>query len=418
MNNKRFFIMYDISSTIGTFITLLTLYSYLCLFIAKNNSSAADLNSELIKGGLIIALLLLTDYISRSKCKNVFVFTAIHLLNVVPAFFISLQIFEIIVIVCIWFFTFYSAIEYWKTDALQKSTCAIVFPGEMIILYIGVFFHCYYGLSKTFSIVVYIFGIIFYALTMANKYFSKIIINIQSAEGQNKSHDSSPYKLNTFIITLFTGFIFLFSAGLALVFSDTSFNFVGKFFQFIGRKLVSLILLIKGEPEAANYDIPQAQSGMQINRLSQDVHQSSPLLNAIFNIVQVAIYVGLALLIIYSIYMFFRSNMHKEKFNTNDDKKESNPDKVVKLKKEKRRLHFLNRGTNAERIRKMYKRKINHFKKGNITISDSDTPKEISIKVYKSTGESLDMHTKIYEKARYSNIEITKDDVAYYKNLP
>ena len=55
--------------------------------------------------------------------------------------------------------------------------------------------------------------------------------------------------------------------------------------------------------------------------------------------------------------------------------------------------------------------------KHNVKVEKSNTPAEICSAVVKTTGVSIKDITKIYEKARYSNDEITKDEVACCKKM-
>lgn len=415
--NKRTFIMRDIFSSLGTVITLSVLYIY---FFSIMNSAGSINNTDymtFIWGIAFILILILDDTFLRYKCKNIFIYLGGHVVPLALPFIAGVSVYALIPLVCIWIFVIYSAISYWKTEELQKSACAIEFPSELIIIYIGIFFHCYYGISKASAYAVYICGIIFFILSIMNRYFHKIILNVQSATGSNRKVDSSQYNMNTFMIILFVCFIFFVCIGIGLVFSDTSFNFVGQFFKLIGAGIVALIRMISKKQGVTHTGEAETSAPVRMQHSAQSIQNSNPLFEAIFNIFQVVIYFAIAFAIIYGVYSFFRTNMNKAKFADDDEPSNENKDKVVKLKPKRSFRNIFTPLSNRDKIRKLYKNKVNSFMKHNVKVEKSNTPAEICSAVVKTTGVSIKDITKIYEKARYSNDEITKDEVACCKKM-
>lgn len=89
------------------------------------------------------------------------------------------------------------------------------------------------------------------------------------------------------------------------------------------------------------------------------------------------------------------------------------PKEVTKLPKKKesilKRLQAFFRNDNASKIRRAYRLKITSYKP--TVFKKQDTPKEIAVRIYDTYQEDIDELTTVYEKARYSNEEITFDDV-------
>ena len=74
---------------------------------------------------------------------------------------------------------------------------------------------------------------------------------------------------------------------------------------------------------------------------------------------------------------------------------------------------------NREKVRKLFTKKVDKATKANegIVIRKSYTPKQIDETLVKEQAvarEEMDAATSVYEKARYSNHEITKEDVEIF----
>lgn len=71
--------------------------------------------------------------------------------------------------------------------------------------------------------------------------------------------------------------------------------------------------------------------------------------------------------------------------------------------------------SNKEKLRKHYKKLIKHYNKKGLVIKDSLTAKELENKILNLTGDDIKNITKIYDKARYSLYEPTKNDIDNFK---
>ena len=83
-------------------------------------------------------------------------------------------------------------------------------------------------------------------------------------------------------------------------------------------------------------------------------------------------------------------------------------ERVKPEKKERRSLKDLFNVPNDRKIRRIYQKKILHRIKAGDPIHPADTPRQILATV---KAEDLTHLTEVYEKARYSDIPITKEDV-------
>jgi len=89
----------------------------------------------------------------------------------------------------------------------------------------------------------------------------------------------------------------------------------------------------------------------------------------------------------------------------------------VSIKKRNRFKDVFSRLSAKEKIRRIYFKKISELQKSNPVAKNSSTPDEIANTVKTKFNISIDELTGIYKKARYSNNEITREDVNYSKNL-
>ncbi|MBR2264248.1 MAG: DUF4129 domain-containing protein [Firmicutes bacterium] len=83
-------------------------------------------------------------------------------------------------------------------------------------------------------------------------------------------------------------------------------------------------------------------------------------------------------------------------------------ERVKPEKRERRSLRDLFNVTNDKKVRRMYQKKIQRRIKAGDKITAADTPRQI-VEIVKA--EDLTQITEVYERARYSDIPITKEDV-------
>ena len=83
-------------------------------------------------------------------------------------------------------------------------------------------------------------------------------------------------------------------------------------------------------------------------------------------------------------------------------------ERVKPEKKERRSLKDIFNVPNDKKVRRLYQKKIMHRIRAGDKITAADTPRQI-LKIVQA--EDLSHMTEVYERARYSNIPITKEDV-------
>lgn len=69
-----------------------------------------------------------------------------------------------------------------------------------------------------------------------------------------------------------------------------------------------------------------------------------------------------------------------------------------------------------DKIRKIYRKKVKSYKKSGVIVRQNRTVSDIEKEVLDKAGSNIDYISNMYEKARYSNEEISKDDIVDLKN--
>ena len=142
---------------------------------------------------------------------------------------------------------------------------------------------------------------------------------------------------------------------------------------------------------------------------------SNPVMNTLFYIFQVMLYIGIVFAILYALYKFFKTYMYRNRETDDIVEKIQSKDKTEK-KNDSFRVKFKIFLSNREKVRKIYQNIISNKLKRNrrIIIHRSDTPEEIYHKLSDNSHDSqrnLKDLTAMYEKARYSASDISSEEL-------
>ena len=128
-------------------------------------------------------------------------------------------------------------------------------------------------------------------------------------------------------------------------------------------------------------------------------------------VMTIAVVIALIALTIYALYRFYKwFYSRKPETISFDEFEETSIFMEAKEKASKKRDFFWSRFrlTNEKKIRRIYKKRLEIPMRKQEIIKVSDSPKEI---LEKMPSEGLENLTELYEKARYSNQPITKEEV-------
>lgn len=378
----------------------------------------------------VIAGIVLIDYISRRYIKNLILFFLIHILIIGGSVVISSVLTDRLLLGCISFAYLLMAINFWKTDANERSRIVIDIPFAGIVAFIIVYIHSSYGLSPIVHNYAYISGIAFFLLYFIRDYLDKFLSYSLSSENFSDELKRT-FTTNFSLIALFNVIIVLLIMVTNSFFSDSSFNVIGRFFKWLARQFFKLFarctdMTDKVESEPVTTPNINDDGDGNIIYAYTSKHSGPNIGNMIFKVFQVVIFIGIIVGIIYIIYSFIKQYMHRNN-NTNDeikDTKETIKRTSTSPKKEDGFLKKMIFHSNRDKIRKLYLNKVNASTKKNnrIIIRKSYTPDQISNSINKEETDSvsnrnLNELTSLYEKARYSDSEITKADVENAKRI-
>lgn len=397
---------------------LLLTYFYLDEIISKNTS----INVFAI---IFIILISVFDYLSRDKIKNVILFIFVHLLFFLFGFIVSKTTSDIFILSGFSLIYFILGISFWKTDVSDKRPYAIDIPIEGIIVFIGIYIHSSYNMSTFLSGCSLIFGIGFFSLNFIRTYLDKFITQTLS-KGQLSPPLKKTFKVNFIFIILFILTTILLIASFISVFSNDSFNFIGRILKAIAGFFLGFLTRLKPEQiPLETTALPDNISGNVNETLpspSVSTTGSNPFFEQLFNAMAILIYIFVVAAIIYVVYLFIKNYFFRINDNNDIIEKIDNEESYI-LKKKKNKTKqpsiFL---SNKNKIRKLYFSIISKYVKQNtkICINASSTPNDIKNTLFSNleiNKENYEEFSRIYNESRYSNHEITKEYVNAAKEL-
>jgi len=139
------------------------------------------------------------------------------------------------------------------------------------------------------------------------------------------------------------------------------------------------------------------------------------ILNVMFDIIFIVASIAIIYLLINRILIYIKKLRNKDNitFDFRNNKENEIKKKVNKIRFYISKSIFKN---DKEKIRKLYKDKILKYKKNNIKINKSFSTNEIQKEILSKALDNIEDATKVYEKARYSNEVVSKDDVEILKH--
>lgn len=188
-------------------------------------------------------------------------------------------------------------------------------------------------------------------------------------------------------------------------------------------KKISNSLLNIGKENIGQYnnEFQSLNNGNDINEMFKLNNESieppgkiAQIISAILNIIFIVVSICISYLALNRMLIYIKMLRNKDKVtfvftskNENEIKK-----KISKIKNDVQKIIFLN---DKEKIRRFYKDKILKYKRNNIIISSSSSTHEIQKEVFNKALDNIEDITKVYEKARYSNEQITQNDMIILK---
>ena len=364
-------------------------------------------------------------YLIRRFVKNIILFFALHLTWAVCPFFLAKNIAEIVIFILMGVVFFAVSVYFKMTSHVPED--GVLFVAMTAILAIAAYFIALSGSGEKAAGYIALLAIIYVVYFMTHEYIAGYINYIKNNEVSNQSipkqhiFKTSASTLVGFV-TLFVGFALL------LVKANWLSGFIGKIGNLIKR---FIIWLLSFAPEAMEQGTPQNESEAieQMYEMGENVepvyHLPPEIIELIDRIVTIGAYVIFGTFVIIITYALFRAVIAAFKVKRDDNEEEVVlvKEKVTKIKKtrpeKKNRESQLSKN---KKIRKMYEELV--WKKNLGPKADKEEKKIVANRLkyqnpqeqcrYLVSGEAI---RKMYEKARYSDKEITKNDVGAMKEI-
>lgn len=370
---------------------------------------------------LYVAVTCFVDYYARKCCKNILMFLLFYIAMFPVMLLLPVITSEKIVLAVYLVLTYFLALKFWVSEETSKLKCVVVFPSEMIVILIPIYFHSLYRLSDRLTTYIFVLSIIFISLNFVDQFMEKLLTYMLSIP------TGSIVPLTRVFATNMSSIIFVILIGCVTIFAISDFTFgdgiilniILTFATLLGKMLVGIGNFSSKFKLKESGDFEEETTTSPGNQLEAEVGNSleaNELIAYISRILSMVLLVAFAIFVIYLIIKFI--SMHFRKNSTGNEIIEK-AEKVVSEKTTKNRKFFslFKAKDNNEKARRLYKKKILTYKDTFIKIDNSDAPKDIENKIKNKSGDNLKDLTVMYEAARYGEDIISDSELSIIKKM-
>lgn len=365
----------------------------------------------------IILPFLIASFFMRKFINNIIVFLLFHILLYVICFFLPLDssektliIFSLTIITILDF-------KFWSKNSLRKrivNSPSIFFE----IFFIIVLIHGTIVNYKEIIILSYALGLIFLLV----KFITNYLDNLEVYIARNSNVKNVPIKqlisLNSSIFFIIIFLIFIILAIVKILnlekYLYAPFEPILSFLKIALATFFKYLFSIATDSSNPSFSEVEETIPVETATALSGNNAFTKVLETLFNIfvfLLVAFFCYLAIKIIYS---YLRNNFSKNNIKT-DKIEYLNSEKIIDNEEKINSKFSLKPKNNNEKIRKIFYKRVKKNKK--LNINNKLTAKEISNKISKNDNVSLEELTTLYEKARYSNINCSNEDVEKAKKV-
>lgn len=365
----------------------------------------------------IILPFLIASFFMRKFINNIIVFLLFHILLYVICFFLPLDssektliIFSLTIITILDF-------KFWSKNSLRKrivNSPSIFFE----IFFIIVLIHGTIVNYKEIIILSYALGLIFLLV----KFITNYLDNLEVYIARNSNVKNVPIKqlisLNSSIFFIIIFLIFIILAIVKILnlekYLYAPFEPILSFLKIALATFFKYLFSIATDSSNPSFSEVEETIPVETATALSSNNAFTKVLETLFNIfvfLLVAFFCYLAIKIIYS---YLRNNFSKNNIKT-DKIEYLNSEKIIDNEEKINSKFSLKPKNNNEKIRKIFYKRVKKNKK--LNINNKLTAKEISNKISKNDNVSLEELTTLYEKARYSNINCSNEDVEKAKKV-
>jgi len=405
---KKLNVLQDISSIILQSILYYTFFIGLsCLSYGGNNINFIS--------PLIIFLFITISYCARKFSKNILMLILVYILMFASCTLIPMALTDKIILSLIVIAMTFLSTQYWakKTTKPLIATPHIAFETIFIIILL-----ISDSSFELFINIICLLGTIYLIVSLLAIY----IRNLKSYIKYNNHIEDLPISKVVNVTNLSLSYLFLGSLIFILLIKLLN---IDKLFYSLFVPIINIIKYIllgiltfflsfsgnrKGGTDSSKYKFDPV-------KMAEDTSvEPNSLINILFHVLQVAIVIGLILWVAYLIFKFFKTNFNRSEPTTDQVESIYTTDKINKISS------FFKKGksyenSNNSKIRKAYFKKVSKYKFKIPSINNLLTHIEISKEVNKNSDTNITELTNLYEKARYSDMSCSKEDLHKAKNL-
>ena len=414
---KQYNIRIEIVNMIMRFMIIFTILGLFTVSIS--NDSAYTWKSLILFQAAILSFLI------GKYTKHIWSYILLHLLLLTVYFFLTEDI--ILKVIYIIFILIYAIIQFaLDLKRIERNTSPAFFA-----VFLLMYFMCIYRYPQEVLLgqFYFIFAVGFILLYVLNRHFTNFYYYINKyIEKANVPFKQMNRSNNGFIV------IFLILCYAAMMVATRL--PIGSAFRLIGiflRKLLRLLLSGFTHTPVEEQEDPPEEIPLNYGPPELPKHSALMILisNIIFNVTKVLIVILIVALISYGLYMIYRMYYQRTRLVNTDEKIEviSPFEKknigLADTRGTRKNIFGLFGRSNNEKIRKQYKRaiqknssedkKLMYYTPSELSPYAVTTEKKLAEKVEKSEKEKT--LTTLYEKARYSQEECSKEDFQSVKNI-
>lgn len=403
----------------------ISIYLLMCMLItflifAYLNEIFTGTSSAWILGALTIIFIVISNYFLRKYVTNLILFLSAHIIMVIFPFVLPITFLSRLILAIITFSYLIMGINYWKLEENEHKNYLIETPLSLAFLFILAYIHSSYAFSNSLSTYSYISGIAYFILYYTREYLDKFrLMSINTSN--NKNEISKTFSTNISLV-IFLDFISMAVVSISYIFySDNLIKKISSIFKKFFRYIFSLFL--KDESTAIVTETATTSSNTfsshttAIDNSFIENKRNFPIIDIIFEALVYIIFIAIFFIIIYIVYSFIKNHLNQNRTSNDIIEKVTNTDTKQKSKKIHTQKSISLFTPNDIKLRKIYAGKVNNVTSANsdIIIFKSFTSNEISSSILKDTStnkDNIDKLTGLYQKARYSNHNISKDDIS------
>lgn len=395
-------------------------YSITLVFLYVNSITVGDGTTQCIYKGFILYFFMLATELFRKKMNNFFIFSIGHLLLIVVGFLLGATMLEKVIYML---FAVALTIASFKTyiAEIKHSYSISLFVTAQSTFFLVYLFNLYMGYTAIqpflngFSLGFTLLFMLYVHIKNVDSSLEIITKNSMQPVSQIKSFNNKIIAIYLFISAAFLIVCPYFHLqDLVNLFGEGLYAFIRFLVSFLPQTQTP-----QDVPQQTQQSTQSAESMLK-NLLPGKENPIVAFIEEIFiYVVNIGVVIAIIAIICYGLYLLYKT-FYANSSSTNETKEFISP--IVKVDKANRNLNpfrrfidSLNVSTN-DKVRKIYYKKIKKLMTLGLKISN-ETASEISSLASISINKDISELTTFYEKARYSNIEVSKEELNKLKDL-